>query len=1271
MAMDVATLGIRVDATEARLAAIELERLSTAGGKTAQSMSAVDKATRLLAGAFAGITAIELAKSIISTNMAMESLRAQLTALTGSALGSEKAFNFIKDFATSTPFEIDGVTKSFIMLQNFGIKPTIGVMNALTNQAAKLGGAQETLAGITLALGQAYSKGKLQAEEMNQMIERGVPVYQILQELTGKNSAALQDMAHKGEITRDVMDGFIQKMGELASGGNAAAMETLRGKISNLSDAWHQFEDALLQDKSESIMKTIVDGWTYMINDFTANLNRGTGSFGEIEKINNKIIAQKEVIRRLNDGQGMIPESERPEKIAAANSELQKLLESRRQEVIKYHDVIAAENTRAEGTKKFNETVKEQAEQSQKQTKTLEHLTDTNYKLTHSQVEYNRHILEAQGFKGEDLEKALKLANANDALSASNKGVASETKAAAREQAQLAKSFDDTIKALSLNIVEQSQSKRQLEEATLASKLFNKAQIEQVMVLWDAKEALIAKKKLHEDEKAQLDSLIDRYNKATMSARDYYSSTLTTTGTDGQKIPIPAQDKAPILAQFDKTTGAEAAKKAQEDAKTTLDAYNKSLDDAKTKTQDLGGITTAIFDGALGGISLMTGALTTMTDSLAENSKAMAELNKNQLLNNSIADPKEKAANFKKYAKEEAALNAKNVQDQMTGTRQLAGAASKMFAEKSAGAKAFHAIEVGIAVAQLAMRAKDMAMSAIATVKNIAEGASKMFAQSGWLGFAGVAAMLALMAGLGAMSKGGGSGSSTQPPTDTGTGTVLGDPTAVSESIGKTNELLKTIHASEYVELRGINRGVNGLEKGIADAVSGIFKNGGLATVTLSPASLSGLGAAFSKMHFLGMDPVSKFLGNFLFGGKVTQSIVAQGIGTNKTSLSDVINGGNVKAYQFADIKTHTSGGLFTSSSDSYSTQTQKVSAAVQESLNSIFSNIGKTMLSVGKTLGDAIGQSLEEKVLASAIPAMRINLLGLNGEAAAKKVNGVISATLDKMSSKLFGDLVKKYQHLGEGMLETTVRIVSEITIVKDALKQSGLSLLAKDVIAVSDAIVQAAGGLEQFQTLFENYYDKFYSESEKTARLNERLTGSLAEVGLKLADTRAGYRAQIDALDMTNALDQQRYSTLLELSSAADQYYASLESVRNSMKLMTQDNFKSAFDYKKYLNLASLSGIQSASDLLGLGTNTFIPTGQAAVGQLPTVSLPTASDTPISVAISAVADSNSAVVTEVRALRVEQQAQALAIAQNSADTARIMKRWDGDGMPAVRTTV
>lgn len=239
-----------------------------------ESISQSLKQTRNeLIGFFSISKGFDLAKSFFSTNVEMDRLRGQLVALTGSTEKAKASFDFIKRFATDTPFEIKGLTEAFISLGNFGITPTAEVMGAITNQAAKLGGSQETLTGITLALGQAWSKSKLQGEEILQLIDRGVPAWKILEEVTGKNAAVLADLASKGELGRDVIAKFIDKMGELSAGSNAAAMETLGGKISNLSDAWTSFQDTLLQDKSEGVLKSILSGMGDTLNLFTKSMS--------------------------------------------------------------------------------------------------------------------------------------------------------------------------------------------------------------------------------------------------------------------------------------------------------------------------------------------------------------------------------------------------------------------------------------------------------------------------------------------------------------------------------------------------------------------------------------------------------------------------------------------------------------------------------------------------------------------------------------------------------------------------------------------------------------------------------------------------------------------------------------------------------------------------------------------------------------------------------------------------------------------------------------
>ena len=1127
MTMDIATLGIRVDATEARLAAVELDRLGAAGGRTATSMSSVERASKNLMGVFAGLGLGAFAKDILATNREMETLRASLKSVTGSATVATAAFNSIKDFAKNTPFEISGLTKTFITLQNMGIKPTQQVMEALTNQASKLGGSQETLTSIAMQLGQAHSKGKLQMEDMNVLMERGVPVMKLLGEVTGKNAAQLAEMSTKGTITTDVIDKLIIKMGEAASGSNAIAMDTLNGKISSLSDAWHDFEDTLMGDTSEGFIKKIVGNWTEWLDFFKDSIAGVGKEFAALEEINNKIVTSKAKISAMSQGgvagaAWTVAGALTGNSVAGEENRLASFIKQREGIIKTTHDVIAAKNEEKAATDKLLNSANEEK-------KVLQESTES--KKAH--------------------EKA--------------------AKAAAKAQEALAKSFADTLSDLNIHNIELSKTTREHKEAELYAKKYTKAMVEQALALYDIGTALATKKKLNEDEKAQLDSLIDRYNKATMSARDYYSTTLTTTGADGQKTSIPSADKAPIMAQFDKTATAEANKKATDDATASLDAYNKKLDDANTKTSDLGAVTSAIFDGALGGISAMAGAFDAMVTSIGNNTKAMEENAKAQKINEATIDPVKKAANFEKYAKVEAKLNNDNVKASLTGASQMAGAAANLFDKKSSAAKAFHNIEIGLSVLRLAMDIKEIASSMTKTAVKTAEGASTMFAQSGWLGFAGVAAMMAVMAGLG-FASGGSGGSATPPKSNDGTGTVLGDSSAKSESLARTNELLKNIHASEYVELRGINAGVNNLSKSILNTVTQLFQGGGLSPVSLTQTDAltgiskslntamaigtAGLSILVSKIPLIGgiFDKVN----SFLFGGKQTQSVVGQGIETWGTPINGVITGGNVQAGQYADIKTHTSGGLFGKSKDSYATSYQAVGSDIQKALNDVFKNVGTNLMVVAKSLGNNLTDTVKKAI----IPAMRVDLMGLNGEDAAKKLNSVIGATMDTMSATIFGKIVGQYQQLGEGMFETAVRIVAEVEIVKDAFAQSGKAMpkLSVNAISMADALVQAAGGLEEFQKRFEFFIDKFTSDPEKQTRTRKYLQGAFRDNNLfdgkqigSMLNSRDAYGNKVDAAaaDVAkyagdksttgmaaekNAVAQ--YALLLEMAPKVDEY-------------------------------------------------------------------------------------------------------------------------------------
>ena len=218
--------------------------------------------------------------------------------------------------------------------------------------------------------------------------------------------------------------------------------------------------------------------------------------------------------------------------------------------------------------------------------------------------------------------------------------------------------------------------------------------------------------------------------------------------------------------------------------------------------------------------------------------------------------------------------------------------------------------------------------------------------------------------------------------------------------------------------------------------------------------------------------------------------------------------------------------------------QYAELDAGTKKAMTDVFSSISTTMLG----LADNLGLGLSDRVKNYIIPQFTVDLKGLSGEDAAKKLNGVISTALDTMSNSVFGDILGQYQQLGEGMLETAVRVVAEVAVVKDALDSSGI-YLADNTIAIADSIAQAAGGLKEFQTQFAAYFDKFYSDTEKTAKAQSTLAMQLNSVNLALSANREAYRKQVEAIDVTTEAGQKQYSMMIKLAGTADSYYSAIE--------------------------------------------------------------------------------------------------------------------------------
>lgn len=228
----------------------------------------------------AGVAGAAFNQTFVKTAAQFERYEIMLTRLQGSEEKGKAAMSWIQDLAVSTPYAVNELTESFVKLKALGIDPMDGSMQAVIDQAAILGGTAETIDGIALALGQAWTKGKLQGEEAMQLLERGVPVWDYLVKASkeighnngiGYTAEQLQEMASNGKLGRSAIASLIQEMGRQTNGSAKAMMNSWNGMISNMGDHWSMFQKDVMDsgafDALKEQLKSVLDELDEMKQD--------------------------------------------------------------------------------------------------------------------------------------------------------------------------------------------------------------------------------------------------------------------------------------------------------------------------------------------------------------------------------------------------------------------------------------------------------------------------------------------------------------------------------------------------------------------------------------------------------------------------------------------------------------------------------------------------------------------------------------------------------------------------------------------------------------------------------------------------------------------------------------------------------------------------------------------------------------------------------------------------------------------------------------------
>jgi len=221
------------------------------------SLSGAERSSKKLA-AGVGILATALgAVGLKSIKMAgdLEQTKIAFTTMLGSAQAADILIKDLYAFAANTPFEIEGLANASRQLLAFGFQSQeiIPMMTSIGNAVSGLGGGEFEIQRVTRALGQMQAKGKVSAEEMMQLAELGIPVWQMLADKIGVSIPQAMKMAEQGGISAaQGISGILEGMNEKFPNMMDKQSQSLLGIWSNFKDNVSQIMTSIGEDLIET-----------------------------------------------------------------------------------------------------------------------------------------------------------------------------------------------------------------------------------------------------------------------------------------------------------------------------------------------------------------------------------------------------------------------------------------------------------------------------------------------------------------------------------------------------------------------------------------------------------------------------------------------------------------------------------------------------------------------------------------------------------------------------------------------------------------------------------------------------------------------------------------------------------------------------------------------------------------------------------------------------------------------------------------------------------
>jgi hypothetical protein len=431
-----------------------------------------------------------------------------------------------------------------------------------------------------------------------------------------------------------------------------------------------------------------------------------------------------------------------------------------------------------------------------------------------------------------------------------------------------------------------------------------------------------------------------------------------------------------------------------------------------------------------------------------------------------------------------------------------------------------------------------------------AEGIAGIFAALGPWAFPVAAAAVAFMVGVGVKGlSGGGSQKGVTDAEDRqkaqGAGSVLGDPTAKSESIQRALDAVSKNTNKELEYSNGMLKALRSIDTQISSLAALIARQlqipgGAFDTSDLNLGTTRQGPGTFTKIA----NPFSVLLPG-LFGTTKKTTLQDQGIDFNSGTLSDILaNGVSGNTYQQIATQTKKKAfGITYSNKTKVSTLTDTLDGDLKDQITDVISSLRGGVLEAAKVLGLEGAQSL--------IDAMTLNLGKLSfkdmtGEEIEEALASVFSKAADDMATTA-APFITELQKVGEGAFETLTRVAREYQVLDITLSAIGKTFGAVGVSSLKarQYLIDLAGGMDELVSMTQEFGESFLSVDERMKPVITAVYTELGKLGYGTIKTKEEFKKLVLGLDLTTEKGAETYAQLLKIApafSSVVDYMASL---------------------------------------------------------------------------------------------------------------------------------